>query len=96
MTVEVMSCSTRPMRGSDAWWENGQNALEGEAHREADNGGDDGLESGGLAGGFRHWCGPEARGAMGSVACLEVRGKGAQGNLFPGRWLMRLKGVSQR
>jgi hypothetical protein len=62
MIVEVMSCSTRPMRGSEARWKNGRNALEGEAHNEADNGGDDGFESSGLAGVFRRRCGPEAGG----------------------------------
>jgi hypothetical protein len=83
--VEAMSCSMRPTRGNEAQWKNGHNTLEGEAHREADNGSDDGFESGGLTGGFRRRFGPEARGLWGNVARLGARGKGARGNLFPWR-----------
>jgi hypothetical protein len=64
-----VSCSMRPTRGSEARWKNGRNTLEGEAHREADNGGDDGLESCGLTGGFRRRCGPKEKGGRGVVLC---------------------------
>jgi hypothetical protein len=59
--VEAMPCGTRPTRGSEAWWKPDGNAKEGVTHREADNGGGDGFESGGLGGGFRRRFGPRAR-----------------------------------